>query len=617
MKELLPTVIARALSGDSSPQVRLAITLAAFITHSVAYIPLHRQLGAGADMMVALPVAVAGLALGLLGGMLAGLFHLPLHALLIALDGRPATDAFLPPSLFGHGILVLIGALVGRVRDLREPLKQELTERKRMEEALRESEERYRAVAESAFAGIAIVGPEERLTYVNQAFADLLQYGEDELLGMSLRQFMTEDEFARIQKESLMRQSGIQSHYEIVIERKDGECRTTLVSASPLTDEDGRYTEALAVVTDITEMRRVEQSLRRSEESFRSIFEGVHEAIFVESLAGEILDVNHRACEMFGWSKQELLTKTVGDLVPTGQLAIVPGDSPAAEIPDRPVETINLRANGEHFPVEITTRLQTIGDEEIILVVVRDISERKQAAEALESAKSELERSNRDLEQFAYLASHDLQEPLRMVSSYLRLLERRYKDGLDEDANEFIHYAIDGADRMKVLINSLLDYSRVDTHGKELEGTDSELALERALTNLQLAIIENRASVTHDSLPTLRADEGQLVQLFQNLVSNAIKCRKEEALEIHVGADRKDGDWLFSVSDNGIGIDPRDSESIFGLFQRSHHQEDVPGAGIGLAISRRIVERHGGRIWVESELGKGSTFYFTMPAMQE
>ncbi|MFQ5923795.1 MAG: ATP-binding protein [Anaerolineales bacterium] len=247
----------------------------------------------------------------------------------------------------------------------------------------------------------------------------------------------------------------------------------------------------------------------------------------------------------------------------------------------------------------------------------QELTKRKQAAEALESTKSELERSNHDLKQFAYLASHDLQEPLRMVSSYLRLLERRYKDRLDEDANEFINYAVDGADRMKVLINSLLDYSKVDTHGRDWEGTDSELALERALTNLQLAIDENGVSVTHDSLPTLRANEGQLVQLFQNLVSNAIKCRKDEAPEIHVGAGRKDGDWLFSVSDNGMGIDPRDSESIFGLFQRSHHQGAVPGSGIGLAISRRIVERHGGRIWVESELTKGSTFYFTIPAMQE
>ena len=592
--------------------MRLAITSAATITYLVAYFPLRSLIGEGAAIAATLPVVVAGSLLGLWAGLISGLLHLPLNLLLSAAAGISASESLMGSSLLGHAALVLVGAAVGRLRDLREALEQELTERKRMDEVLRESEERYRAVAQSAFTGIAIVDPEERLTYVNPAFADLLQHGEDQLLGMSLRQFMAEDQFARIRKESVLRQAGIRSHYEIVIKRKDGEYRTTLISASPLTDEDGRYTEALAVVTDITEIRRAEQALRRSEENFRSIFEGVQDAIFVESLTGEILDVNQRACEMLGWSKQELLTKTVADLVPTGQLAIVPGDSAGDEMPDKPVETVNLRANGEHLPVEITTRLQTIDDEQVMLVVVRDISERKQAAKALESTQSELERSNHDLEQFAYVASHDLQEPLRMVSSYLRLLERRYKDRLDEDANEFIHYAVDGADRMKLLINSLLDYSKVGTRRLKLKRADCQAALERALTNLQLAIDENGASVTHDSLPTLPADEGQLVQLFQNLVGNAISCRRDETPEIHVGAVRKDGDWLFSVSDNGIGIDPRDSESIFGLFQRSHHQGEVPGSGFGLAISRRIVERHGGRIWVESERSKGSTFYFTM-----
>ena len=370
VKELLPAVLARALSGDYSLQVRLAISVAATITYLVAYFPLSSLIGEGAAIAATLPVVVAGSLLGLWAGLISGLLHLPLNLLLSATAGISASESLMGSNLLGHAALVLVGAAFGRLRDLREALEQELTERKK-------------------------------------------------------------------------------------------------------------------------------------------------------------------------------------------------------------------------------------------------------AAQALKRTQSELERSNHDLKQFAYVASHDLQEPLRMVSSYLRLLERRYKDGLDEDAKEYIHYAVDGADRMKLLINSLLDYSKVETQGKELEVTDSELALERALTNLQHAIDENGAKVTHDSLPTLSADEGQLVQLFQNLVANAINCCKDEAPEVHVGAVRKVGDWLFSVSDNGIGIDPRDFESIFGFFQRSHHQGDVPASGFGLAISKRIVERHGGRLWVASELGEGSTFYFTIPAMQE
>jgi len=242
--------------------------------------------------------------------------------------------------------------------------------------------------------------------------------------------------------------------------------------------------------------------------------------------------------------------------------------------------------------------------------ISRDISELKKTQE-------ELERSNTELERFAYVASHDLQEPLRMVSSYLQLLERRYKGKFDSDADEFISYAVDGASRMQMMINDLLQYSRVSTKGRPFKSTDCESVLERALTNLKMTIEESRAVVTHTPLPKIMADDIQLVQLLQNLIANAIKFRGKKSPRIHLSVKREESRWVFSVKDNGIGIAPEYTERIFEIFQRLHSRKDYPGTGIGLAVCKRIVERHGGRIWIESQPDKGSTFYFTIPIREE
>jgi signal transduction histidine kinase len=230
----------------------------------------------------------------------------------------------------------------------------------------------------------------------------------------------------------------------------------------------------------------------------------------------------------------------------------------------------------------------------------------------LQRYSTELERSNQELQRFAYVASHDLQEPLRMVTSYVQLLQRRYKGQLDADAEDFIAYAVDGAARMKALIQGLLAYSRVGTSGKPFERISSQDILDGTLLNLKMAIEESDALVTHDRLPAVTGDRTQLGQVFQNLIGNAIKFRGDGRPEIHVGAERQNGEWVFAVRDNGIGIDLQYAERIFVIFQRLHTQEEYPGTGIGLAVCKRIVERHGGRIWVESEPGQGSTFYFTV-----
>jgi light-regulated signal transduction histidine kinase (bacteriophytochrome) len=245
--------------------------------------------------------------------------------------------------------------------------------------------------------------------------------------------------------------------------------------------------------------------------------------------------------------------------------------------------------------------------------VGKNITERKLAEAALRDAHDELARSNAELEQFAYVASHDLQEPLRMVSSYTQLLLRRYGERFDGDAKEFMDYIVDGAARMKQLIEDLLAYSRVGTRGREFRRVACEETLDAALVNLRAAIEAGGATVTRDPMPVLDGDDSQLTQLFQNLIGNALKFHGAEAPRVHVGVLEHGTQWEFLVRDNGIGIEPEYFERIFLVFQRLHGKNEYPGTGIGLAICKKVVDRHGGRIWVESQPGRGTTMHFTLP----
>jgi signal transduction histidine kinase len=269
---------------------------------------------------------------------------------------------------------------------------------------------------------------------------------------------------------------------------------------------------------------------------------------------------------------------------------------------------------GRRFMVLNARRIQPETGQSTILLAIEDITERTEIERALELHAKELERSNADLEQFAYVASHDLQEPLRMVTSFTQLLAKRYKGKLDSDADEFIAYIVEGATRMHRLINDLLAYARLGSRAAEFVPTDCEAIFADAVSNLGSAMEENGATVTHDPLPPVMADMDQLSRLFQNLLSNAIRFRAADPPVVHVSARRNENEWLFSVRDNGIGIDPEQFERVFLVFQRLRGKSEHSGTGVGLAICKKIVERHGGKIWIESQAGKGSTFYFTIPA---
>jgi PAS domain S-box-containing protein len=426
-------------------------------------------------------------------------------------------------------------------------------------------------------------------------------------------------------------QSGFKSAISVPLISKDqiiGVLNLRSIKPNAYTERDLKIAEsigiqiagAIANTLLFAEHKSTEEALRESERKFRDLYDNAPLGYQEYNLEGTITNVNRTDLDMLGYTVEEIIGLPIWKLnvneetVREQVMSKLAGALP----PGKELERIYRRKNGTTFPVLIEDRL--ILDEKGringIRCTVQDITERKRMEEALKEKTEELARSNKDLEQFAYVASHDLQEPLRMVTSYVQLLAQRYKGKLDSDADEFIGFAVDGAVRMWKLINDLLTYSRVGMRGNGLEPTDSEAVLAQSLRDLKVAVEENGALVTHDPLPTVMADHPQLGQLFQNLIGNAIKFRGKEPPRVHVSARRSGNEWTFSVRDNGIGIAPEYSERIFIIFQRLHSRQEYAGTGIGLAICKKIVERHGGRIWVESEVGKGTTFYFTFPGVK-
>ena len=375
---------------------------------------------------------------------------------------------------------------------------------------------------------------------------------------------------------------------------------------------------------DLAKRRRDEEALRESDARFRGVLDGAPDAMLIADQAGAIQMVNAQAVTLFGHSREEFTGRRLGDLLvqraDTGESDALPAprenDSAYLHLKSFSAKYDGVRKDGSLFPIDMSHSPLDVGRQSLVITAVRDRTEQQQAEDAVGKYSLDLARSNAELERFAYVASHDLQEPLRMVSSYTQLLSRRYKGKLDASADEFIAFAVDGANRMQKLINDLLALSRVGTQARPSEPVDTGGILRRVLSDMRPTIEAAEAKiVAPEQMPTVLADGTQIGQLFQNLIGNALKFRRDELPRVEV-ATEPDGDnlWRFSFRDNGIGIEPQYFERIFVIFQRLHGKESYPGTGIGLAICKKIVERHGGQLWVESEPGQGTNFLFTLPA---
>ncbi|HYK88034.1 MAG TPA: PAS domain S-box protein [Acidobacteriota bacterium] len=531
---------------------------------------------------------------------------------------------------------------------------EDITERKRSEGALREAKEQLelrvrertveltealqalrrtgaytRSLIEASLDPLVTIGPDGNITDVNAATEAATGRPRQELIGTDFSAYFTEPEMARAGYQRVF-QEGLVRDYPLEIRHRDGRTIPVLYNAALYLDESGRAVGVFAAARDITDRKQAEGALHESELRYRTLFDRMDQGFCVVEMIhdSEGKPIDYRFVEINPTFEEQsglrnALGKTIRELVP--QL-----DAHWFEIYGRVAQT------GEASRFEAAAAaLQRIYDvfafpiggaeNPKVGILFKDITDRKRTEAALREAyetlerrvaerTAELARSNEDLEQFAHVAGHDLQEPLRMVNGFLKLLEERYGPQLDDKAREYIGYSVEGATRMSQLITDLLAYSRVDRKGKELQPTDAGKALANALANLRGRIQEAGAKVTNDELPTVKGDSSQLSQLFQNLIGNAIKFRlPDRPCLVHVGAASDGGRWLFSVRDNGIGIPEEAYDRVFVIFQRLHTRKQYGGTGIGLAICKKIVERHGGRIWIESKVGEGSTFHFTIP----
>jgi PAS domain S-box-containing protein len=519
-------------------------------------------------------------------------------------------EIMLSPLESAEGILV-----TAAIRDI--------SVRKEAEKHLAQMEGRYRGLLEAAPDAMVVVNQAGEIVLLNVQAEKQFGYRRDELVGQRVKNIIPEGfaerliaDGTRTAAEALAQQIG--TGIELNGRRKDGSEFPIEIMLSPLESADGIL--VTAAIRDISVRKAAEKHVMQMEGRYRGLLEAAPDAMVVVNQGGEIVLLNVQAEKQFGYHRDELVGQKVKNIIPEGfaerlrtdNLRSV--DEALAQQIGTGIELIARRKDGSDFPIEIMLSPLESAEGILVTAAIRDITVRKKSEEHLVKTVGELKRSNDELQQFAYVASHDLQEPLRMVASYTQLLAERYKGRLDSDADEFIAYAVDGSNRMQGLIQDLLAYSRAGTNGKALRKISTESPLQEALANLRATIQETGAVVTHGSLPVITTDGTQLAQIFQNLVGNAIKYHGAATPRVHVSAVKNGGnEWIFSVRDNGLGIDPQYFERIFVLFQRLHGQTEFKGTGIGLAICKKMLERLGGRIWVESQPEQGSTFYFALP----
>ena len=404
-------------------------------------------------------------------------------------------------------------------------------------------------------------------------------------------------------------------HYD-----KEGNEQFYEIYGYPILDESGNVVQMIEYALNITNRKIAQQELKDSEERYRELANSLPQVICEMNERGNLAFINTNAYSVYGYTPDDFNKglNVIQMVIPEDRKRAMENMKRILRRKEEDIigdnEYTALRKDGSTFPViiyssPIVYKYKSVGMRSIII----DITDQKKAEKELNNALEDLHRSNTELEQFAYIASHDLQEPLRTVASFTQLLQSRYQDKLDDEANEFINFAVDGATRMQGLINNLLTFSRIGTKGISFNPTDMNIVLENVLANIRQSTIEADAEITNDPLPVIIANDPQMTQILQNLISNAIKFRGKSSIHIHVSGENQPDKWVFSVRDNGIGIEPKHFEHIFIIFQRLHKRDEYEGTGIGLAVCKRIIHRHGGKIWVESELGKGSTFYFSIP----
>ncbi len=488
----------------------------------------------------------------------------------------------------------------------------DITDRKKAEATLRESEERFREMADSAPVMVWVTEPNGVCTYLSRSWYEFTGQKRDEGAGLGWANAVHPDDKEKA-KRAFLDSNATRTPYrvEFRLRHHSGEWRWAIDTAAPRLAPDGTFLGYVGSVLDINDRKKAEEALKASETHFRQVIDSMPQLVWSTLPNGYHDLYNKQWFEYTGLSYDE--TKGEG-----WNAVFHPDDQPLAwERWRHSLETGELyeveyrckRRDGEYrwFLGRATAIRDEKGDIVRWFGTCTDIHDHKLAQE-------ELRRANTDLEQFAFSASHDLQEPLRMVAIYSQMIERKYRGHLDSKADEYIGHLVRGANQMELLLKDLLAYTRVANIAREgaAKPIESGAVVERVLSNLEAAIRENGASVTVEKLPRVRVEHVHLIQLLQNLVGNAIKYRSERPPKIHIRAERQGSQWRFSVEDNGIGIDRKHEKLVFGIFKRLHGQK-YAGTGIGLAICQRIVERYGGRIWVESQVGKGSTFRFTLP----
>ncbi len=530
------------------------------------------------------------------------------HTILIAKDGteKPIDDSGAPIFDSGHNILGVV--LIFR----------DITERRAAELSI----EKWKRIFDRAGFGMAVIGSStDALQEVNEAFALMHGYGSrDELVGKHLSDLMTPDSKMTLPLHLHAVQQKTHYTFESDHIRKDGGIFNCLVDMTEWPEDRETDFARAAYFLDITERKRIQEAISQSEERFRSLADALPQLVWSSQPDGAIDYMNPRWLDYAGGG--------IPGQMPSDPWTDLLHASDRDEYVRRWQQSLE---SGEIFEAQSRLKRAADGTYRWFLCravplrdsqnrVVRwmggctDVHDQMENSAKLEKAVEALGRSNADLEQFAFAASHDLQEPLRMVAIYTQLLREEYRDKLDDSAKNYIDFAVSGAQRMETLLKDLLSYSRVsNAPATAMKAVDSDQALLTAVVNLEALIRTNDALVSSGPLPCVHLAEFHMVQLFQNLISNAMKYRRKEQPQVHIAAKREGAFWEFSVRDNGLGIDPRYLTQIFGVFKRLHGQE-YDGTGIGLAICQRIVERWGGRIWVESEVGVGSTFFFTLPA---